>query len=661
MLIDVDTHGAFVLDQGFLRPYRSREVPWGHGDLSAIVYQRTYSRDGERWWQTCQRVIEGMMTVQRFHCRARGLPFDETHAHDRAQNAYARMFELKWTPPGRGLWIMGTRFMYERGGAALNNCGFVSTADIANDYAGPFVWMMRMAMLGVGVGFDTQGKGSISLQSPVRAQDVHVIADSREGWAEALQRLLLAYVGKASLPMRWDDSQIRPAGSPLVSFGGFASGPEPLRVLLHDLQRLQDDYVDRKLDAQFLVDAMNLIGRCVVAGGIRRTAQIALGDANDLQFQQLKNDAEKLHAYRWVSNNSVVAQVGMDYESLAKQTAIHGEPGYFWLEQARAYGRMADAADHVDDPACGTNPCGEQTLWDRELCCLVETYPARHDSLDDFKKTLRVAYEYAKTVTLVPIEDPHARVVIERNRRIGCSMTGIVQAMHKHGYRRFLQFCDAAYPQLRGWDRNQSKRWGVPTSIKLTSVKPSGTVSILAGATPGVHWEHAPYFIRRIRVSNNHPVVEMCRQAGYEMEPDAYAPATMVVSFPVHMPLLDRGKAQVSLWEKVDLASQLQRHWSDNQVSCTADFDPEREVNDLSHVLRAYEGRLKAVSFLPRDAHGYEQPPYETIDETRYKKMVAGLRPLVGELAHEHEAEERFCSSAVCDLKLVRHANPRLP
>jgi adenosylcobalamin-dependent ribonucleoside-triphosphate reductase len=509
-----------------------------------------------------------------------------------------------------------------------------------------------MAMLGVGVGFDTRGKGSVTLVAPRRASDVHTILDSREGWSEALKRLLDAFVGKRALPARWDYSKIRPRGQRLESFGGAASGPEPLRKMLEAVEQLLAEYVGRRIDARLIVDTMNLIGRCVVAGGVRRAAQIAFGDADDQQFRELKQDPAKLLEYRWASNNSVIAEVGMDYAELAKLTAKNGEPGYLWLDNARRYGRLKDPENRADELAQGSNPCIEQTLWDHELCCLVETFPAHHDDFDDYLRTLRVAYRYAKTVTLIPAGEPETDAVMAKNRRIGCSMTGIVQAINKFGYRRFLDFCDRAYAWVNELDRELSDAWRVPRSIKTTSVKPSGTVSILAGATPGVHWEHAPYYLRRVRIDENHTLVDMCRRAGYEVEPDAYSDSTMVISFPVQVPHFDRSKTDVPLWEKVDLAAQLQRYWSDNQVSCTAEFDPEREGSALGRILSAYEDRLKAIVFLPSRGHGYVQPPYETISREEYEAYVKKLRPLSGTLEHEPELEERFCEGGVCDVEL---------
>lgn len=652
MIVDVKKWGTFSLDGRFLDEYRERPVNWGFGDLSWVTYKRTYSRDGEEWWQTCQRVIEGMFTIQRVHCLERGLPWDEDKAHRFACKAYDRLFQFKWTPPGRGLWMMGSEYIYERGGAALNNCGFISTKDIDRHFSRPFAWMFGMSMLGVGVGFDTKGAGKREVVRPRRSAETFVVQDSREGWADALSCLLDAYVGEGELPAKWDFSQVRPQGAEIKSFGGVASGPAPLIKMLDALEVLFEEYIGKKVDSRLLVDTMNITGRCVVSGGVRRTAQIAFGDPQDKEFLDLKMDPEKVAEWRWASNNSIAARVGMDYTEVARRTASNGEPGYLWLDNARAFGRMKDPADWKDEGAEGSNPCVEQTLWDKELCCLVETYPAHHTDFEDFKETLRVAYQYAKTVTLIQTHDPGTNAVMLRNRRIGCSMTGIVQAVNKHGYREFFNWCDEGYDYIQYLDKKYSDWLCIPRSIKTTSVKPSGTVSLLAGATPGVHWDHAPFYIRRVRVQKGHELLELCAQAGYPIEEDFYSDNTMVISFPTKVPSLDRRKNEVSLREKVDLAAQVQYYWADNQVSCTAEFDPDTEADEIPRILQAYETRLKGISFLPMRDHGYKQAPYEEISEEQYTEMMRHITPLKRQNGPGlgHDQDDKFCSGQACKI-----------
>ncbi len=239
---------------------------------------------------------------------------------------------------------------------------------------------------------------------------------------------------------------------------------------------------------------------------------------------------------------------------------------------------------------------------------------------------------------------------MQRNRRLGCSVTGVVQAINKFGYRRFLRWCDSCYDFLKKLDQHYASRFCIPESIKITSVKPSGTVSLLAGATPGVHWEHAPFYLRRIRVNEQHPLVEICRQAGYPVEKDVYSSGTAVIGFPISVANLKRSKKDVPIQEKVDLAAQLQRYWSDNQVSCTAEFEPRTEAEHVPRILRAYEDRLKAIVFLPRTEHGYPQPPYEEISPEKYQELLDAVGPLQGDLEHEEDLEARFCEGGACEV-----------
>lgn len=232
-------------------------------------------------------------------------------------------------------------------------------------------------------------------------------------------------------------------------------------------------------------------------------------------------------------------------------------------------------------------------------------------------------------------------------------MTGIVQALNKHGYREFFRWCDEGYGYIQELDKKYSDWLCIPRSIKTTSVKPSGTVSLLAGATPGVHWDHSPYYLRRVRVQEGHELIDICRKAGYDIEEDHYSDNTMVISFPIKVDSMDRRKNEVSLREKVDLAAQVQHYWADNQVSCTAEFDPDTEAEEIPRILAAYEDRLKGISFLPMRDHGYQQPPYEEISEQEYAELMSKITPLKQHNGSrlEHDQDDKFCSGEACKVE----------
>ena len=206
------------------------------------------------------------------------------------------------------------------------------------------------------------------------------------------------------------------------------------------------------------------------------SSEIALGPLDSEEFIDLKDYTKNPErgAFGWCSNNSIYGKIGMDYSGIAKRIANNGEPGIFWLDNARAYSRMGDAPDNKDSRSCGTNPCAEQTLESYELCCLCEVYIARHDTCEDFLRTLKFAYLYAKTVTLGDSHWVETNRVMMRNRRIGCSLTGIAQFLSVHNLDVLKTWCRAGYDEIQKWDKIYSEWLAVPRSIKTTSIKPSG-------------------------------------------------------------------------------------------------------------------------------------------------------------------------------------------
>jgi intein/homing endonuclease len=1148
---------------------------------------------------------------------------------------YDKIWNFKFLPPGRGLWMMGTEFIARHGSMSLNNCGFASTDDIDLKYSKAFQFVMDALMLGVGVGFDTKGAGKITIKKPIEDHFTFQLPDSREGWVESLKLILEAYFLGKRMP-EFDFSLIRPAGKPIRGFGGIASGPEPLMDMLKNIQEILEVRIGQPIRSLDILDIMNLIGKCVVAGNVRRciaedqrvatingeknisdikigdlvlsssgeykkvirkfdqgiqktikintthgglkctrnhrvavyhgmksliwkyakdlkqqdrlisiphtkgsneispnyawligfyigdgcarynkqgggtvsfamaknhlkgplgkkcivilkklgyspsidirdnsvhinvyrvqlvdelqkykkpnqeqiipefiwegipdiraaflagladadggprndilyskypsflkkiqkillslgiasilhirpkrkssqtgkiyegshslkirgiqsqilaqdliipyatrwrvelrknkknglslpyqiiidakqkgeinfnitasglirptktdkigeistlmehgkrvqkvvpkyrdanfdtliekelvnpnwmpieiisiepagkrqtydievednhefvcegflvhnSAEIALGEATDLEFIKCKQDKEKLYSHRWASNNSIFAKKGLDYSFIADQISVNGEPGILWLENAKAYSRMGNPPDHKDKKAAGVNPCitgdtliavadgrnvvaikqlaeegndipvyckddkgltvirmmrnpritgynekiyevkldddsiikctgnhkfflrdmlqieardlrigdslmisgipkisskkitqnkqytkkmaelliengliynhkvvsvnyigentvyngtvddfhnygivlnekktktgrpklemiftancGEQTLESFELCCLVESFPSRHESYEEYQNTLKYAYLYAKSVTLVNTHWQETNAVMLKNRRMGISQTGIIEAFVKYGRRTILDWCDKGYKYIRELDEEYSDWLCVPKSLKITTVKPSGTVSLLPGVTPGIHYPHSEYYIRRIRISKNSDLIEPIKSAGYYIEDDSYSPNTIVVEFPVHEQLFERSKDDVSIWEQAENAADYQKYWSDNQVSITITFK-QNEVNQIKHVLECFEDKLKSVSFLPIKEHGYKQAPYESITKEKFDEMVSKLKPLDLDKTKDRAIGSKFCDSESCEIKL---------
>jgi ribonucleoside-triphosphate reductase (thioredoxin) len=670
---------SFRLSEEFVNKYNNVAAPFGFTDagsnsLGEITFIRTYSRvkeDGtkERWHEVCRRVIEGMYSVQKNHAKDNRLPWNDNKAQKSAQEAFQRMFELKWTPPGRGLWAFGTPMtMEKRNSASLQNCAMVSTRDIdRNDPGALFAWVMDALMLGIGVGFDTLGQEKqMSIYAPTEPASVYEIPDTREGWVESVRLLINSFLRQNQPIQEFNYELIRPLGAPIKGFGGVASGPAPLIDLHTRIRNVVGSRAGEALDSRAIVDIVNLIGTCVVSGNVRRSATLALGTPEDDRFINLKNpevfpernsyDPEK-PGWAWMSNNSISATVGTKYEDYVDLIADNGEPGFIWLDVARDYGRLKDAPDYKDSRIMGFNPCAEQPLESYELCTLVEVHLNRHESKEDFLKTLKFAYLYGKTVTLMPTHWQQTNGIMQRNRRIGTSLTGIASFADNSGLPALREWMDQGYEKIRHYDHKYSEWLCVRESVRVTTVKPSGSVSLLSGATPGVHWgPGGEFYLRAIRFGDQDPMLHLFKAAGYKIEKDLVSANTSVVYFPVasgHK----RAEKEVSLFEKIGLAATAQKYWSDNGVSVTLSFDKEEETKFIAPALNMYEGQLKAVSFLPMGNKTYPQQPYTEITREEYNSYVGTIGKIDWSAIYDGvenlEAEgEQYCSTDACEIKL---------
>lgn len=650
----------FNFSEVFIDEYRNKNNPFGFNGLGEFVFYRTYSRikeeDGknESWYEVVRRVVEGEYSIQRQHVEDGKLGWDNRKGHESAKETYNRIFNLKMIPSGRSLWAMGTPLVMEKGlTSSLFSCAFISTKDMKKDPARPFMQVMDLLMTGVGVGGDTLGAGT-KLQEIGNISDTYVIPDSREGWVESVGKAIMAFFG--GVDYSFDYSLIRPYGSAIKTFGGTASGHEPLKELhesIFDMFYMKSKSKTRNYVTETdIVNIFNLIAKAVIAGNTRRSAEIMIGEASN-EFLNLKNyeiNPERA-SFGWASNNTVMAKIGDDYSDIAKRIADNGEPGIFWLDNARKYSRMNGEPDNKDYNVAGLNPCGEITLEDTELCNLVELVLPNHDSLDDFKRTIKYAYLYAKTMTLIGIGWENTNRVLMRNRRIGLSLTGIAQFVAKHGISTLIEWMEEGYKTARYYDDVYSKWLGVRESIKVTTVKPSGTVSLLAGTTAGLHYPESTYYIRRIRIGKGSPMEKILRDAGYGIEPAfGQEETTLVVEFPVFIGENVRTIENVSMWEQLSLAEIAQRHWADNSVSVTVTFDKE-EASQIETALNIFQYKLKAVSMLPKLDESYPQMPYEKITAMEYAQMVSKLKQIdFSSLTGNEAIIEQFCSNDVCEI-----------
>lgn len=656
--------GVFHLDDTFVKDLSARKSPFKDG-LGEAVFYRTFSRrlengTKESWWQVVKRVVEGTYNMQLKQRFSLGLSWDEKAKQIEAQTMANYIFTMKFLPPGRGLWAMGTGITDDKElFAALNNCAFVSTVDLVK--AAQF--LMDNSMLGVGVGFDTLGAWDNYVYSPAGLARTIVIEDSREGWHESTAALLESYLSEGEDAVIFDYSKLRPKGAPLKTFGGVSSGPEPLKLLHETLRGLLQAQVGKQVSTRLIVDIMNAIGVCVISGNVRRSAELALGSYGDADFMSLKDWDNKENSYRsswgWASNNSVSVPVGAKYDKLAASAGATGEPGFVWMDNIRAFGRMGrniSSDKCMQDPrAAGVNPCSEMSLEPYELCCLVETFPTKCKDRAEFLDVLKYAHIYAKTVTLGRTHWPETNEVLLRNRRMGVSVTGVSTFVEDKGVHEFKEWLTAGYDWLCRCDKEFSEYLKIVESIKLTTVKPSGTVSLIAGVPAGISYPESRYCIRRVTFADNDPILDVLKTAGYYMEPST-TPSSTCVEF-----IMDNGdqttRLELSVWEQLELAAFMQEWWSDNQVSTTVYVKPEEKAR-LAKALEYKQYALKAISFMPAIDYTskYKQCPYEPITKENYLKRAGNIKPLDFGALHgkvvADAAGEAYCTNATCDIRL---------
>ena len=354
------------------------------------------------------------------------------------------------------------------------------------------------------------------------------------------------------------------------------------------------------------------------------------------------------------SNNSVRAKVGDDLTQISEGIKRNGEPGVVWMDVTRNYGRLSDAPDYKDTRAMGYNPCAEQPLENFETCNLVEVFVNNCEDQDDFIKTLKVAYLYGKTVTLLPTKWERTNTVMQRNRRIGLSASGVADFVDRHGMAKLRESLDDGYKYVIKLDTKYSEWLCIRESIRHTTMKPSGSISIVAGSSPGTHWTPGgEYFIRRITFSKSDPLYQQLLDAGYQHETLTHDSNSAVILFPIHSKS-KRASSDVPAWEKIHLASEIQAWWSDNSVSCTVDFKPE-EAEDIPTLLAMYDGKLKGISFLPAIEGGaYKHMPYEAITADDYHAMREGLQRADFSVAYRNGEEavgEKFCATDFCEVE----------
>jgi len=627
------------------------KIPFG--DIGYITYKRTYARsigDGktEEFPQTIERVLDACDTQL-------NLKFSDEEKI-RARN---HMLGLKGIVAGRFLWQLGTKTVDRFGLASLQNCAVT----LIDHPVRPFTWAFDMLMLGAGVGYNIQREYVYKIppildkQVKISRKDTNdadfIIPDSREGWVKLLEHTLNAYFFTGE-SFTYSTVLVRGKGAPIKSFGGTASGPEELCWGIDQISKILDGRQGKQLRPVDALDIMNIIGFVVVSGNVRRSAQIAIGDMDDLQFLNAKRwDLGNIPNWRAMSNNSIVCNdINLLPEAFWQGYMGNGEPyGLINLKLARETGRLADGNKYPDKKVIGFNPCAEQSLEDKETCCLAEIFLPNIESKEELVDVTTILYKINKHSLALGAHHKETQAVVHKNFRMGIGMTGILQATDEQ-----RSWLSDTYTYLRKFDKEYSAKMGFPKSIKLTTVKPSGTLSTLAGVTAGIHPAIYRYFIRRIRMSSDSPLVNVCKNHGYKIEFQRNFDGTedrntVVVEFPSSYPEGTILAKNMTAVKQLEWVKKLQTDWSDNSVSCTVYYRKE-ELNEIKDwLLKNYNKSSKTLSFLLHNEHGFDQAPYEEITEEQYLAMKAVVKP-ISSIEEEFEFIDSLeCETGACPIK----------
>jgi ribonucleotide reductase alpha subunit len=622
-----------------------------------ITYKRTYARrlnegdpksQTEEFTDTVERVIKAANDQL-------GCNFDA----DEQERLRKYLMELKGTVAGRFLWQLGTDTVGRLGLASLQNCAFT----VIDQPVRPFTWAMDLLMLGSGVGYNIQRQNvdklppvNANFSAPTRvttADADFIVPDSREGWVKLLGKTLkAAFLADTNPTFTYSTILVRGRGAPIKGFGGTASGPEDLCDGIAKISNILEKRKGKKLRPIDCLDIMNIIGSIVVAGNVRRSAQIAIGDPDDVEYLLAKRwDMGNIPSWRAMSNNSVVCNDIKDlHEYFWDGYEGKGEPyGLINLKLSRKIGRLGET-DYPDPDVQGYNPCAEQSLAAYETCCLAEVYLPNIESKEQLLDVCQLLYRINKHSLALPCHLKETEDIVHKNMRMGIGVTGVLQATEEQ-----RSWLNDTYRRLREFDFKYSHEHGFPESVKLTTVKPSGTLSLLPGVTSGCHPAYSQYMIRRIRIAADHALVQVCREHGYPVEYQRHFDgsedhSTMVVSFPFCYPEGTKIAAEMTAIDQLEVVKWLQANWSDNSVSCTVYYRKEELPEIQKYLAKNYKNNHKSLSFLLHNEHGFHQAPLEEITKEAYDALVASTQLIT------HVDEALFdggdeCASGACPVK----------
>ena len=550
-----------------------------------------------------------------------------------------------------------------------NIAGYICSY-IAVDRVGAFDEILYVLMNGTGVGFSVE-RQYVNELPPVADEFHHTdttisVADSKLGWAKGLKELVgMLYIGQ--IP-RWDLSKVRPAGAPLKTFGGRASGPEPLENLFNFSVNIFKNAAGRKLSSLEAHDLVCKIAEVVVVGGVRRSALIRLSNLSDDRMRHAKsgqwwnNDGQ-----RALANNSACYTEKPDIgifmdEWKALYESKSGERGIFNRasanQQAEKNGRRT-----IQVFEFGTNPCAEIILRNREFCNLSEVVVRASDNRESLLEKVRLATilgTFQSTLVNFKYVSSAWRKNCEEERLLGVSLTGIMDCQYTNGKKSGLpELLDELRKEAVKTNEEFAKAIGINQSVAVTCVKPSGTVSQLVDAASGIHARHNPYYVRTVRGDKKDPLTKMMTDVGFPVEDDQTNPShTSVFSFPMKVDQKAVFRTDLSAIEQLELWLTYQNHWCEHKPSVTISVK-ENEWLEVGAWVYKHFDYMSGVSFLPFTDHTYKQAPYQDCSREEYE-MLLGKMPKIVEWnkLSEYEltdmtigAQELACAAGFCEIQ----------
>ena len=573
------------------------------------------------------------------------------------------VLDLRVMPSMRCLMTAGEALKREN--IAGYNCSYVAVNRVH-----AFDEILYILMNGTGVGFSVERQHVAQL--PHVADDFHhtdttiTISDSKLGWAKGLKELVgMLYIGQ--IP-RWDLSKIRPAGTPLKTFGGRASGPEPLESLFNFAVNIFKNAPGRKLSSIECHDLVCKIAEVVVVGGVRRSALISLSNLSDDRMRAAKSGQWwNTEPQRALANNSACYTekpdigVFMD-EWKALYDSKSGERGIFNRQSAV---KMAakNGRRNTEDFDFGTNPCSEIILRNREFCNLSEVVVRSYDTRESLLEKVRLATilgTFQATLVNFKYVSSSWRKNCEEERLLGVSLTGIMDCQFTNGKKEGLEnLLEELKAEAVKTNKEFAQKIGINQSVAVTCVKPSGTVSQLVDAASGIHARHNPYYIRTVRGDKKDPLTKMMVDAGFPIEDDVTNPSnTSVFSFPVKVDKSAVFRTDMSAIEQLELWLTYQKHWCEHKPSVTISVK-EEEWFDVGAWTYKHFDFMSGVSFLPFSEHTYKQAPYQDIEEKEYTVLLDKMPKEVdwSKLSDYEKtdmtigAQELACAAGFCEIQ----------